>query len=124
MSCTNVGSLTADCSLNGIATRCDGGKCYAKDGTTDLCQVFNNPCGQTQPATPSLSCNKPCSLKFVLDGIRGSATSNMVNVNVDHVGGGRASDAIQDKLETARLVTRQRWGGGLGLPTGVVEHLA
>jgi len=81
MSCTNVGSLTADCSLNGIPTRCDGGQCYAKDGT-NLCQLFNNPCGQTQAATPSLTCSKPCNLKFVLDGIRSSASSSMVNVNV------------------------------------------
>merc|ERR1711892_1151427 len=80
MSCTNVGKLTADCSLNGVPTRCDAGICHAKDGS-DLCQMFNSPCGKTQ-AAPSLSCTKPCSLGFALDGLRNSATSNMVNVNV------------------------------------------
>merc|ERR1711915_1028586 len=83
MSCTNVGQLTADCSLNGVPSRCDGGVCYAKDGT-NLCQMFGNPCGQAPTTTPApgINCAKPCNLRFVLDGIRGSATSNIVNVNV------------------------------------------
>merc|ERR1719268_576996 len=83
MTCTNVGQLTADCSLNGVPSRCDGGVCYAKDGT-NLCQMFGNPCGQAPTTTPApgINCAKPCNLRFVLDGIRGSATSNIVNVNV------------------------------------------
>jgi len=87
MTCTNVGTLTADCSLNGVPTRCDGGICYGKDGT-DLCQMFNYPCGRAQPTSPpttpapALSCAKPCNLQFALDGIRSSSTSNIVNVNV------------------------------------------
>jgi len=83
MTCTNVGQLTADCSLNGVPSRCDGGVCYSKDGT-NLCQMFGNPCGQAPTTTPApgINCAKPCNLRFVLDGIRGSATSNIVNVNV------------------------------------------
>jgi len=91
MSCTNVGTLTADCSLNGVPTRCDNGVCHSKDGT-DLCGMFRYPCGHnippttTPPATtpppPALSCARPCNLRFVLDQIRGSATSNIVTVNV------------------------------------------
>merc|ERR1712050_253395 len=90
MSCTNVGSLTADCNLNGVPTRCDNGVCHSKDGT-DLCGMFRYPCGHnipptTTPATtpppPALSCARPCNLRFVLDNIRGSATSNIVTVNV------------------------------------------
>jgi len=84
MTCTNVGSLTADCSLNGVPTRCEGGICSAKDGT-DLCRMFNYPCGHATQATtppPALTCAKPCNLRFVLDSIRASATSNIVNINV------------------------------------------
>ena len=72
--------------MNGVPTRCDGGICYGKDGT-DLCQMFNYPCGRAQPTTPpttpapALSCAKPCNLQFALDGIRSSSTSNIVNVN-------------------------------------------
>ena len=68
--------------MNGVPTLCDAGTCHAKDGT-DLCKMFNYPCGKTPavPSVPSLTCAKPCSLAFALGGVRGSATSNMVNVN-------------------------------------------
>merc|ERR1712215_243441 len=83
MSCTNVGSLTSDCNLNGVPTHCEAGHCYAKDGT-DLCQMFNNPCGHTNtPTVPSLTCSKPCNMAFALNSANlNSATSNMVNLNV------------------------------------------
>jgi len=87
MTCTNVGRLTADCSLNGVPSRCDNGICHSKDGT-DLCRMFNYPCGRNTPATtpptppPTVSCARPCNLQFVLNGIRSSATSNIVNINV------------------------------------------
>jgi len=87
MTCTNVGRLTADCSLNGVPSRCDNGICHSKDGT-DLCRMFNYPCGRNTPPTtppttaPTVSCSRPCNLQFILKGIRGSASSNIVNVNV------------------------------------------
>merc|ERR1712013_800310 len=83
----NVGRLTADCSLNGVPSRCDNGICHSKDGT-DLCRMFNYPCGRNTPPTtppttaPTVSCSRPCNLQFILKGIRGSASSNIVNVNV------------------------------------------
>merc|ERR1719300_165267 len=90
LTCTNVGYLSGDCSLNGIAANCINGECTAKDGS-DLCRTFNYPCGRpsqitatttttVKPAT--ISCSKPCNLKFALDAVRGSATSNIINVNV------------------------------------------
>merc|ERR1712064_254109 len=86
LTCTNVGSLTADVSLNGVPSVCENGYCYAKDGT-DLCSMFGNPCGQTTttqaPTTTQaspLTCPNPCFLKFALDPIRGLVTTNVINV--------------------------------------------
>jgi len=86
LTCTNVGSLTADVSLNGVPSVCKNGYCYAKE-TTDLCSMFGNPCGQTTttqaPTTTQaspLTCPNPCYLKFALDPIRGQVTTNVINV--------------------------------------------
>merc|ERR1719342_1797642 len=87
LTCTNVGSLTADVSLNGVPSKCTNGYCYGKDGT-DLCSMFGNPCGQTTttqaptttPQTSPLTCSKPCYLKFALDPIRNQVTENTINV--------------------------------------------
>jgi len=91
LTCTNVGSLTADVSLNGIPATCNGGQCYSKDGT-DLCRMFGNPCGSattTTTAAPTttasyssaVSCAKPCYLKSALDSIRGQVSSDVIQVN-------------------------------------------
>merc|ERR1712203_970475 len=91
--CTNVGNLTADCNLNGVPSQCNKGICYSKDGT-DLCKMFDYPCGRdattTTPAStpavtlapPTVSCTKPCNLKFALYGIENTTTSNIVNMTV------------------------------------------
>jgi len=87
LTCTNVGSLTADVSLNGVPSKCTNGYCYGKDGT-DLCSMFGNPCGQTTttqaptttPQASPLTCSKPCYLKFALDPIRNQVTENIINV--------------------------------------------
>jgi len=89
--CTNVGSLTADVSLNGHPSVCTNGFCAAKDGS-DLCAMFGYPCGASTttsaPTTTSSSsyvspvyCPNPCYLKSALDSIRSQVSGNVINVS-------------------------------------------
>jgi len=76
MSCTNVGRLTADCSLNGVQARCEEGRCWAKDGS-DLCAMFGSPCRTSGPG-----CSNPCNMSWLLTGVRPQSNSNIVSVNL------------------------------------------
>jgi len=77
LSCTNIGTLTGNYFLNNIQSRCDQGKCYAKDGQ-DLCKLFNSPC-----ATPQgISCSKPCLLENLLGSY--SSQQNIININIGY----------------------------------------
>merc|ERR1711868_103049 len=67
LTCTNVGTLTGDVSLNSRPSRCDGGYCHSTDGS-DLCAMFGHPCGQTTATSAPtysspLKCSRPCDLK-------------------------------------------------------------
>jgi len=75
LSCTNIGMLTGDYGLNNIQSRCDQGKCYAKDGQ-DLCQLFSSPCAASQ----GVSCSKPCWLGNLFRSY--PSQPNIVQVNV------------------------------------------
>jgi len=82
LTCSSVGYLTADVSLNNIPSSCTQGQCYAKDGR-NLCQLFNNPCGSSQQ---TVSCARPCNLGFYLSQPAVVATlpanQNVVTINV------------------------------------------
>jgi len=88
LTCTSVAGLSAGrYYLNGILSYCDQGYCSAVDGS-DLCQIFNNPCGQTQEEL--LSCANPCQLDGALfrlmDQYASGQLPRLVNVRIGFQG--------------------------------------
>jgi len=94
LTCSNVGRLTAEASLNGVPCVCTGGHCAAKDGT-DVCAMFGHPCGAPPPAPPTttsppsyvspVSCSRPCNLQSALDAVRGQVSATVITVNAGGV---------------------------------------
>jgi len=88
LTCTNVGTLTGDVSLNSRPSRCDGGYCHSTDGS-DLCAMFGHPCGQTTTSAPTysspLKCSRPCNLKPTLDSIRSQVSTDTINVSLNGI---------------------------------------